>query len=179
MDTSWYAVDRDGRVALFTTGENGHAPAQARDASHLERLHQEVYGDGGAEYRPDYDLAEQFGFFLYGYADNNYLPVGKYDRQVAPTRPAHVDQLPPDVRADCKKVVLPVAFAEAERVQPMAFFECAMWYRDSRHAYLDADGVTVRPVPGHEDRFADSVGEIRAHWGEACPYRFEGMDDGR
>ena len=26
MDTSWYAVDADGHVALFTTGENGHAP---------------------------------------------------------------------------------------------------------------------------------------------------------
>ena len=26
MDTSWYAVDAAGHVALFESGENGHAP---------------------------------------------------------------------------------------------------------------------------------------------------------
>lgn len=42
MDTAWFAVDRDGHVALFETGESGAAPTEAcLDEDHFELI-QEV-----------------------------------------------------------------------------------------------------------------------------------------
>ena len=38
MDTSWYAVDADGCVALFSTGKIGHAPVGYETAYYLEDL---------------------------------------------------------------------------------------------------------------------------------------------
>jgi hypothetical protein len=46
MDTEWFAVDRDGRVAVFDTGESGHAPEGINS-----------YDWGGAA---DYDLLDWY-----------------------------------------------------------------------------------------------------------------------
>ena len=180
MDTTWYAVDAAGHVALFHTGENGHAPVRAEGDYFLDRLYRARHPVAAADdYWPDEQLAAELGFFLYDYADG-YDPIDVFERRVVPARPVHVDELPPDVRAACKKTRLPVTFATAERVQPLEHGPCAYWYAEDRVAYLTADGVTVRPVRGQEGRFA----EFAAHFRETFPaaaahYRFEGVDDGR
>jgi hypothetical protein len=36
MDTTWFAVDRDGHVGLFSSGENGHVSERASHAGQEE-----------------------------------------------------------------------------------------------------------------------------------------------
>jgi len=178
MDTNWYAVDADGHVAMFNSGENGHAPIHAEDAFHLSALYRARHPDDPDGWDTYEGLAEEFGFFLYDYGVA-WDPIDTYERSVVPPRPVHVEQLPPEVRDGCKKLRLPtVRFGEAERIQPMEFFPCAYWYEEDRVAYLAADGVTVRAVRGKERQFPDFVRRIRAERpDEAARYRFEGHDD--
>jgi hypothetical protein len=179
MDTSWYAVDTAGHVAVFHSGENGHAPIEAEDAGHLETLFQARHPVPDPDaYEESEALAEAFGFFLYDYGES-FDPIDVYARRVVPPRPVHVDQLPPAVRDGCKLIRLPVAFAAAERVQPLDFFECGYWYVEDRAGYVAADGVTVRPLPGKLEQFAESVRQFREEYpDEAARYQFEGIDDG-
>jgi hypothetical protein len=179
MDTSWYAVDADGHVALIVSSENGHAPDGVEGADYLSELyaarHPELSDHGGERRR----VAEEIGVFLYDYGDA-WEPIEAYRRWFAPPEPVHVEQLPPAVRRGCKRIQLPgVRFAEADRVQPLEFFPCDCWGRQERVAYIAADGVTVRPVPSHEPRFADFVRRFRAESPElAARYQFEGIADG-
>jgi hypothetical protein len=180
MDTSWYAVDPAGHVAVFESGENGHAPNAAGEGAFylndLFRARNPTVPDW--DYREPEALAEEFGFFLYAYGES-FDPIDVYERRVVPPRPAHVDQLPPEVRDGCKRFRLPVAFAAAERVQPLDFFECACWSEEDRAGYVSADGVTVRARPGKEGQFAESVRRFREEYPEAAArYRFEGVDEG-
>ena len=178
MDTSWYAVDAAGHVAVFHSRENGHAPVGAEDAYHLETLVQAAHPSPGPDdYEADEPLAERFGFFLYDYGES-FDPIDVYERRVVPPRPVHVDQLPPEVRDGCKRLRLPVTFAAAERVQPLDYSECSYWYEEERAGYVAADGVTVRPLPGREAKFVESVRRFREEYPDlAARYRFEGLDD--
>ena len=180
MDTVWFAVDEAGHVAAFDTGEDGVAPVGAEDAPFLLPMylarHPEV--DPNA-YHPTPELAAGLGFFLYEYR-KEAIPIDVFDRRVIPERPAHVEELPPEVRAFCKRIRLPVSFAAADRVQPFEFRPCTGWAQDGWIGFLAADGVTVRPIPGREARFADFITYLRAEYpDEAARYHFEGVDDGR
>ena len=101
-------------------------------------------------------------------------------RRVVAARPAlHVDQLPPALRREWKRVRFPgVRFAEAEYLQPYEFFNCHS-YDVEAVAYLAADGTTVRPLPGREDVFAEALAGWREDQSEAAAqYRFEDRPDG-
>jgi hypothetical protein len=179
MDISWYAVDAVGHVALFESGQDGHVPVGADDAYHLETLFQASRpAPDPDDYEESAVLAERFGFFLYEYGDS-FDPIVVYRRRVVPPNPVHVDQLPPAIRDACKQLRLPVAFAAAECMQPIEFFECHYWNGEEGAAYVAADGVTVRPMKGREAHFAEFVRRFRAEYPEeAARYRFEGVDDG-
>jgi hypothetical protein len=181
MDTSWYAVDAAGHVAVFESGEDGPAPRGAKDAFHLGtlfRARHPTLPDLGMP--ADEAMAEELGIFLYECGEDEYWPysvINVYERRVVPPRPTHVDQLPPAVRDGCKQVRLPVTFAAAERVQPLDHVECVFW-SEERAGYVAADGVTVRPLPGRQAQFAESVRRFREDFPrEAARYRFEGLDD--
>jgi hypothetical protein len=178
MDTHWYAVDAAGHVALFVTGENGHAPSAAGGeylVNELARLSGQP--DDDDNYRTEDEMAPDFGFFVYDY-DEDYDPIGPYRRTGVPPTPAHIDQLPPDIRAGCRAIQFDFRFSDAALVQPLEKYECAYWY-DERACYVAADGVTVRPIPGKEAEFADFVTQLRAERpDEAARYRFEGPTDG-
>jgi hypothetical protein len=181
MDTHWYAVDAAGHVALFITGENGHAP-QAAAGEYLEYLVNDLARLSGQPedddaYRGEDELAPEFGFFVYDY-DDEYDPISPYHRAAVPPIPAHIDQLPPDIRAGCRTIQFDFRFSDAPLVQPIEKYECSYWY-DERVAYVAADGATVRPIPGKEGEFADFVARFRAERpDEAARYRFEGPTDG-
>src|SRR5262249_43950459 len=179
MDTQWYAVDADGNVAEFATGENGHAPVNYEGPSYLGELYAARHPDRLDRW-PGYEvMAAELGVFLYDYGDP-WEPIDAYQRTLAPPRPVHVDQLPPAIRLGCKRIQLPgVQFARDVRVQPIEFFPCDCWGRERRVAYVAVDGVTVRPVPRHEPRFAEFVRRFRAEAPElAASYQFEGIADG-
>lgn len=181
MDTIWYAVDDAGHVAALWTGENGSLPLGSRTSSLLEELYRRSVGNNAEPY-PDWDRSAQaLGVFTYRYDDGNTedRPVEVYRRDVVAARPLHVDQLPPDLRAEWKRFRFPgVRFSEAEILQPFEFFQCEA-YDMHPHAYLAADGVTVRPIRGREHRFAAFVRRFRRDHPEEAPrYRFEGVDDG-
>jgi hypothetical protein len=179
MDTSWYAVDADGHVAVFYSGENGHAPLNYDGPSYLGELYDARHPDQHDQW-PGYErAAEDIGFFVYAYGEP-WDPIDAYQRQFAPPDPVHVDQFPPAVRQGCKRIKLPgVRFVEAERVQPIEFFPCDCWGREHRVAYVAADGLTVRPIPGQESQFADFVRQFRIESpDQAARYHFEGITDG-
>src|SRR5262245_31384519 len=180
MDTSWYAVDADGCVALFSTGKVGHAPVGYQSAYYMEDLFEARHPE-----RPDqfhwegYDqAAAEIGIFLYDYSEA-WEPIQAYDRRFVPPDPVHVDQLPPAIRLGCKRIQFSsIRFADDARVQPIEFFPCESSGREVRVAFVAADGVTVRPVPGQEHRFADFVRRFCAESPEAATgFHFEGFDN--
>src|SRR5690242_3867236 len=146
MDTAWYAVDRDGHVGFFDTGEEGHLPRGALtvDDASLPPLPEEL----------------RDGLFTFYYGVNNggedsayVFFIQPYARTSVPAQPLHIDQLPPRLREAYGRFRFDsLRFAEAEHVQPWEFAVCDGW-GDSGAAYLTADLKTVRPCPGHERGF--------------------------
>lgn len=183
MDTTWYAVDEAGHVAAFQTGLDGVAPVGAKNLYYLEALYDSHRPDAFREPRvPSHtEMADQVGFYLYWYRGAEYNPIDLFERRVVPRHPIHVEQLLPEVRAVCKRTRSPVSFAAAEWIQPLAYLDCFFWEEDGdRLAYLAADGVTIAPIKGREDRFDEFVIGFRATApDEAARYHFEGMDNGR
>jgi hypothetical protein len=160
MDTTWFAVDAAGNVGLFDTGEPGHAPSHISDQIFVTE-----------------EEARRHGYFYYEYRSESAL-IDVYERRLAPEHPAHVDQLPPDIRSMAKKTRLPLTFTTAELIQPLEYTDCQFW-GDGGTAYLASDGVTVHPRPGREDEYPEFVRQFRERYPELSPrYRFEGMDDG-
>jgi hypothetical protein len=157
MDTAWYAVDADGHVACFFSGEDGHVPRAAGEAPHEgDPVRDWIRSlcDSGTEewWSPEDEDFARIGFYGYSAAE----PVGwfhwPYVRYLTPERPLHVDQAPPKVRAAFQRVQFPVLrFGESERVQPIESYECDAW--DEQPAYVAGDGQTVRAVPGEEANF--------------------------
>src|SRR5262249_5552642 len=73
-----------------------------------------------------------------------------YLRIRTPSRPLRLEQLPVERREAISRIRFEsVRFAEVDRIQPVAYFPCESW----QSVYLDADGVTVRPMPGREAEF--------------------------
>jgi hypothetical protein len=94
------------------------------------------------------NLLSRLGVFQYGH--DEYSISHPYRREHRPTRPLRVDQLPADLRATIEQVRFDsICFAEAPQVQPIAHMPCEVY----NSAYLDLDGKTVRPIPGHEEDY--------------------------
>lgn len=165
MDTNWFAVDAAGQVALFSTGENGHAPEGISNDDLQDDLLALYRAAGVTEEDEGYlyneSLARQLNVYFFDYDDEMCDPVGRYTRLVCPERPLHVDELPPALRGNCRRVTFDrLDFARADHLQPIEFVRCIYWYAD-RVAYLCADGQTVRPIPGREAAFAPFVKDMR------------------
>jgi hypothetical protein len=191
MDTTWFAVDKDGHVGLFFTCEDGHLPlAAARTDAHdllgrLWALRRKAGRASGGEPENHYDLgredmASRLGLFYYRHRDDvpvgdDQILIGRYLRLVVPKEPLHVDQLPADLRGGCQTVHFEKAvFAGDQHLQPMDAYPCTMWNPEGAVAYLSADGTTVRPTPGHESQFEDFCARLREEFPEyAAKLRFE------
>jgi hypothetical protein len=96
--------------------------------------------------------------------------VGPYIRALVPDDLLNVDQLPPDLRARCKRTCFADwSFVENEFLQPGEHFGCRGWWHVDGAAYLSADGRTLRPIPERMDEFA----EFRREFLAADPRRAE------
>lgn len=181
MDTVWFAVDKDGHVGLFVSHESGAVPESVQDAN--PDLAFELFTGPDGEMLFDFsrilEEAARQGFFAFEYEDYGEFPFqAGYPRTRRPDSPLHVDRLPPRVRNLVKKIRFErVSFPDSERVQPLEHAECVVWGGDEEVAYLAADGVTVRPFPGREDRFAAFCEDLRNDMPELAErLRFEGPD---
>jgi hypothetical protein len=169
MDTTWFAIDSIGQVAYFETGENGHAPA-GPDTDVREELWK-LLKPADSTVDQFWDLDNEgwlfsIGLYRYGY-DEDYDPISPYHLQEAPETPLHIDQLPPDLRDRLREMTFDVHFGEAIEIQPLEFVRCVYWY-DERIAFLCADGKTIKPIQGMEDRFADFVRDFKQSSPEAA-----------
>jgi hypothetical protein len=176
MDTEWFAVDCDGQVALFITGDMGSMPVNATEAD-LD----EVLGALGSERtyeEMDYDVLgkELARLGLHVYEDDSVdWFSGPYRRTHRPKRPLHVDQLPPQLRKQVKVVRFDdLLFMDKKVFQPCDHVEGSTW----ESGYLAEDRKTVRPMPGYEEEYRKDVERMRQEKPEEFrKYRFEGLDD--
>src|SRR5262245_47215886 len=113
MDTEWFAVDRDGHVALFISGENGPVPLSVpergtniHDVPHRDVLDvlRSLTGkprtpEEEAAHGLDMDEAVRLGMFIYVHSQDSDYFLDPYSRGEMPGQPVHIDQLPPLVRA--------------------------------------------------------------------------------
>jgi hypothetical protein len=171
MDTHWFAVDKDGRVALFFTSECGFMPLSANsvEANELVALYRLLAGEDppGVDEDDDIEDWDEFKEALGGQGlfDYNYIEgSGDPDRLLRPytlwgvpeNEGLHVDQLPPDWRERCRKCRLESVSFGDEQLQPLDQ-TTDQWfsYSEDSCAYLSADERTVRPVPGREDKYQE------------------------
>jgi hypothetical protein len=183
MDTTWFAVDRDGRVGMFDSGENGAVPQAAQMDLRRDELLLVLRGGPpgtGPEFANPWEEAARLGVFYYAANDYPELPLEEpYPLVFRAQKPLHVDSLPPKYRKLIRAIRFEaVRFEDSDRVQPVEHVKCAFWNRKQAFAYLAADGVTVRPIPGRERSFAVFCFELRRDCPEvAARLRFEGPDE--
>jgi hypothetical protein len=97
------------------------------------------------------------GLYRYGHLTENWIS-GPYGRQQVPAQPVHIDQLPPDLRREVKRMRFDtLQFTEAPHIQPLEHSPCVSW----EAAYLDVTGKKIRPIPGMEDTYAERYDEYR------------------
>jgi hypothetical protein len=121
MDTAWFAVDSDGHVARFDTGEDGALPLAAAhrggpddpnfDVAQLVWVLEALRG----EELPEGAYSERLPG-LYEFHRDHGDDVGRYFRRAAPDAPLRVDELPEPMRAAMERLRLPVRFADDETV---------------------------------------------------------------
>jgi hypothetical protein len=157
MDSSWYAVDKNGHVALFITGAGGAVPTNAFSPENAEAMEEAGLEDELEHNLSEDQLPDREKLFVYetGMMDEGLADC--YHRGQKPKQPLHVDQLPPDVRQAVKAATFETLdFNTAKVIQPVELTDCGTW----DPAYLASDGRTVRPVPGREAEYAEFAQEL-------------------
>jgi hypothetical protein len=171
MDTHWFAVDKEGHVALFFTAETGFMPRSctAAEGYDLIQMYRTITGktppgiEDEDENVSEWDeFLEAFGaqgFFYYNYidADDPEGLVIPYTLWGVPEPPLHVDELPPQVRQQCARCCLESAvFGSEEYLQPIeltsGYWQC---WSDDECAFLTTDKSSVRPIPGREAKYSE------------------------
>jgi hypothetical protein len=179
MDTEWFAVDRDGQVAVFITGENGSMPTEAQEVNVREVLQTlsaslpaEDLDPGQVLYETALPELARLG--LHVYEDDTDWFSGPYVRTYRPERPLHVDQLPPQLREQIKAVRFDdLRFADKDVLQPCDHAEGDAW----PSGYLSEDRETARPIPGQEAEFRQAMERMRREHPEVYQkYRIEGLE---
>lgn len=123
MDTAWFAVDADGHVGRFDTGEDGALPVRAAhrggpddpnfDVDALLRALDEREPGVGEGERSAYAVRLPGVFdFTRDHGDD----PGRYLRAHVPDQPVRLSELPPSSRGAVGRLVLPVRFSDAEVV---------------------------------------------------------------
>ncbi|MGE3807256.1 MAG: hypothetical protein AB7K24_21545 [Gemmataceae bacterium] len=189
MDSSWFAVDRDGHVGYFYTGADGAMPHAASPGPSaydgmldMEDLPEDLRDEFAARpdvlaelarlipaSKPKRDLADpgtapeeaRHGLFVYSCHQEGL--AAPYTREWLPGTPLHIDQLPPELRRAVNGLQFKFSFLEARSLQPFEHGECSTW----GPAWLSADGKKICPVPGEEKEFAKLAEELRAWYPEA------------
>jgi len=180
MDTTFFAVDAAGHVAVFFTGETGPAPEGASRES-LFALVDQLSGILPEQTnRATIESMHEAGLFCYEANEDEPLPLQpiyeRYERYGVPEKTLHVDQLPPRIRKLSKQFPLEdLCFAISEKIQLLEHVDCQVWSEEEA-AYLCPDGKTVKPLPGKEEDFASFAEELcRDYPEQTAQLQFEGI----
>ena len=188
MDVSWFAVDQDGHVAYFQSGENGTVPVKAFRAEMppdvlqplLARVNEPPPSPEEDDEEEEDDLwflepeqAARLGFFVY--LGSTRVFSGPYRLCERPERPLHIDTAPPALRQGIKRVQFAsLCFDQTTELTPCDHTRCEGW----GPAYLSGDGRTVRPLPGREEEYRVWCRGLRQGKPDLfTQYRFEGLDE--
>lgn len=174
MDTIWLAIDADGHVAVFESGEAGAVPTAAHLGEDYQDLLDAVLAVGGDDPGPTFDGDDDAAFdddldghrerarrclaagvYLYAHLMTENAVAGPYERTVCPS-PPRVAEAPPDVVA--RMAVFPGRFADHDELQPVEHWPVASWSA----AWLATDGKTLRCLPGRAAQYAQQVDDLRA-----------------
>jgi hypothetical protein len=170
MDSSWYAVDQHGNVALFITGAGGAVPnaayspdAAAMAMEELDDETREELGLTSLSVVPEDSLPDRARVFVYETGPMDEAFADHYHRMSVPEKPLHIDELPPQAREAVASMRFDTLdFAKTKVFQPVELTECGTW--DA--AYLASDGKTVKAVPGREKEYAEFFEEYRDDFAE-------------
>lgn len=162
-DTFWFAVDKDGHVAFFFSGEAGAVPKkalQSQDASILKTL------APGKDVPLDpfgYPDPVSLGFYHYELGDeyDNWI-AGLYRRSDPPKEAFTVKDLPEKLQSQVLTCTLTnISFEQATRIQPIEHVPCFAW----ESTYITSDGL-VKALPGNpideemRELFYESLAEL-------------------
>jgi hypothetical protein len=163
MDTTWFAVDRDGHVAVFDSGEAGAVPVEGYNEDWAPILDELTKAAGGLALDADDDDAwadrpnrlAAMGLFFYTHEEFENGLAGPYDRTGVPETPMPGHQVP---RGLLKQMVsFDGSFADTERLQPVEHWHSDAW----SEAWVSVDGKHVTCVPGHEDEYAKHFDDLK------------------
>jgi hypothetical protein len=151
MDTMWFAVDADGHVAVFDSGEGGGVP----DAAYVDDpygLARALAATGDDDFDldlsdPDNELAAR-GVYCYRCDDGIAVP---YTRLAVPRQPLVLADAPAEVRAHAIRFA--GTFAGTPELQPAEHWKSSGWSA----GWLATDGKTMRPFPGRERDLAKEL----------------------
>ncbi len=148
MDTYWFAVDADGHVGFFSSGENGHVPTQASDSGGLWALWDLENPSNSGQYHDLEYYAQELRFFFYrfrGWSEDE--PRQPYSAVVQPDAPRYADQLTPEWLKEQQPVLFAgVSFGDTPQLQPAEFFPCDYWSDPPG----EHEPTVVQPIPKTE-----------------------------
>lgn len=171
MDTTWFAVDKDGFVAVMETNEEGALPLAWPNGESASDFVETVGSHLGREVKlGQYEIPEPSSVGLYGFTsiiDENpqkggvvdqalddpdstefevLVPV--YKRGSVPSNPVHISELPETIQSQSKTLVFKdVSFRDVEWLQPVLMVPCQLWTDGSESVgVVDTEGNIV-PVP--------------------------------
>lgn len=169
MDTTWFAVDKDGSVAIFNSNETGAVPcAHSREQSDGEEFFAHLAKLQGENLPDDYynqNLGEKFGLFEYSCEMGVFPPgtdedeacrseiIAPYERQFAPSNPLKISSLPEFLQDEAKHAfVYSGSFASSLWLQPALLVPCENWAEGPGNVgAVDEDG-NVKAVPDELSR---------------------------
>ena len=184
MDTTWFAVDENGHVAVFDTDEDGYMPKgfysggeSSEDDEQLEDiflLARILRFRARADERLRALLPETLGELeeaienscVWELVDPLLRSVGvwvyKFPTRVYVRRgrvpdPIHIDQIDEDMRAEISRGVLPVRFQDAPMLAPGEHVPVVGWGA----AWFDSEGQ-IHPLEGKDEQFR----ELHPSWFE-------------
>lgn len=166
MDTMWFAVDRDGHVAAFESGEAGAVPTAAYTddwgpiADELVRAAPAAAPAAPAPADDDPDDGDRAaalaaaGVFVYRHDDYDNWIAGPYQRAHAPAAPLPGHRVPRGLLAQMAS--FDGRFADTEQLQPVEHWPSDAWGA----AWMASDGKHVRCIPGHEADYASELANL-------------------
>ena len=184
MDMFWFAVDKDGNVALFDTGEGGSKPkgifpvfdeeeflarvllARAQSDSRLRALLPETLPqlERAIDSQDSYELVSQllrtFGVWTYDCPEQWAMPYLRYGGEVP--NPISVEELDEETRRSLMYARLPVRFREHVVLAPGEYLPVNAW----GPVWFDSEGYP-HATSGSEKEFkelADELTRIEPDW---------------